>query len=212
MVDAKTKEIRAEDNQVYSKLEDIADELPDSSPRFILLSYPHTLVSFFFPWVFSIYVPVLMSRRNSPPDDSPCHMCSSTICPKTATLRRAWCMPVPSSWCATQPRCSVWLRLRAKTTCLVLRKGWAARTDTDGTGFLFYIGIWNWKNRILLGPGFFWCWYNMLQSCYVVWWLYCEIAVAINDYTLASWRIYDEHWLDVVMSSSLTRWRAISWH
>jgi hypothetical protein len=48
VVDAKTKEIRAEDNQVYSKLEDIADELPDSSPRFILLSYPHTLVRFFF--------------------------------------------------------------------------------------------------------------------------------------------------------------------
>jgi hypothetical protein len=45
IIDSKSKEIRPEDDQVLSKLEDIADELPDSSPRFILLSYPHTLVS-----------------------------------------------------------------------------------------------------------------------------------------------------------------------
>lgn len=44
IIDTKSKEIRAENNDTYSKLEDIADELPDSSPRFILLSYPHTLV------------------------------------------------------------------------------------------------------------------------------------------------------------------------
>jgi len=44
MIDPKTYEIRPEDDQVYSKLEDLADELPDSSPRFILLSYPLTLV------------------------------------------------------------------------------------------------------------------------------------------------------------------------
>jgi hypothetical protein len=44
IIDVKTKEIRAESNDTYSKLEEIADELPDSSPRFVLLSYPHTLV------------------------------------------------------------------------------------------------------------------------------------------------------------------------
>ncbi|CRG84351.1 hypothetical protein PISL3812_01648 [Talaromyces islandicus] len=59
VVDAKTKEIRARDNQVYSKLEDIADELPDSSPRFILLSYPHTLPSgrLAVPYVLLYYLP-----------------------------------------------------------------------------------------------------------------------------------------------------------
>jgi hypothetical protein len=45
IIDPKSKEIRAHKNEVYSNLEDIADELPDSSPRFVLLSYPHTLVS-----------------------------------------------------------------------------------------------------------------------------------------------------------------------
>jgi hypothetical protein len=45
IIDPKTKEIRPEDEQVYSKMEDLADELPDSSPRFVLLSYPLTLVS-----------------------------------------------------------------------------------------------------------------------------------------------------------------------
>jgi hypothetical protein len=40
IIDAKTQEIRPEDDEIYSKLEDLADELPESSPRFILLSYP----------------------------------------------------------------------------------------------------------------------------------------------------------------------------
>jgi hypothetical protein len=44
LIDPKTKEIRPEDGRVYTKMPDVADELPDSSPRFILLSYPHTLV------------------------------------------------------------------------------------------------------------------------------------------------------------------------
>ncbi|KAF7156830.1 hypothetical protein CNMCM6106_001501 [Aspergillus hiratsukae] len=44
IIDSKTQEIRAEDGQVYTKMEDLADELPESSPRFILLSYPLTLV------------------------------------------------------------------------------------------------------------------------------------------------------------------------
>lgn len=33
---------------VYSKMADVADELPDHAPRFILLSYPLSLVRCFF--------------------------------------------------------------------------------------------------------------------------------------------------------------------
>lgn len=47
IIDAKSQEIRAEDGEVYTKMEDLADELPESSPRFILLSYPLTLVCIF---------------------------------------------------------------------------------------------------------------------------------------------------------------------
>jgi hypothetical protein len=43
-IDRKTFEIKAEDDTVYNKMQDVADELPDHSPRFILLSYPLTLV------------------------------------------------------------------------------------------------------------------------------------------------------------------------
>ena len=45
MIDIKTQEIKAADNETYSDVRDLADELPESSPRFILLSYPMTLVS-----------------------------------------------------------------------------------------------------------------------------------------------------------------------
>ena len=45
MIDKKTLEIRQDDDKtVYKSLEEIADDLPDHSPRFILLSYPLTLV------------------------------------------------------------------------------------------------------------------------------------------------------------------------
>jgi hypothetical protein len=45
MIDKQTKEIRQdEDGIVYKSLEELADDLPDHSPRFILLSYPLTLV------------------------------------------------------------------------------------------------------------------------------------------------------------------------
>ncbi|KAK2766836.1 hypothetical protein FQN54_006150 [Arachnomyces sp. PD_36] len=45
VVDTKNQEIRQANDEVYNNMEDVADELPDSSPRFILLSYPLTLPS-----------------------------------------------------------------------------------------------------------------------------------------------------------------------
>ena len=45
MIDNKSQEIKAADDETYSNMLDLADELPDSSPRFILLSYPLTLAS-----------------------------------------------------------------------------------------------------------------------------------------------------------------------
>jgi hypothetical protein len=44
-IDKKTHEIKQdEDKVVYKSLEEIGDDLPDHSPRFVLLSYPLTLV------------------------------------------------------------------------------------------------------------------------------------------------------------------------
>lgn len=45
MIDKSTKEIKQDNDQtVYTSLDEIADDLPDHSPRFVLLSYPMTLV------------------------------------------------------------------------------------------------------------------------------------------------------------------------
>lgn len=45
MIDKTTKEIKQDDEKtVYKSLEEIGDDLPDHSPRFVLLSYPMTLV------------------------------------------------------------------------------------------------------------------------------------------------------------------------
>ena len=46
MIDKNTLEIKQdEEKTVYKDLQDIAEDLPDHSPRFVLLSYPMTLVS-----------------------------------------------------------------------------------------------------------------------------------------------------------------------
>ena len=46
LIDKQTKEIRQDDDKtVYKSLDELAEDLPDHSPRFILLSYPLTLVS-----------------------------------------------------------------------------------------------------------------------------------------------------------------------
>ena len=45
-IDKKTLEIKQdEEKTVYKNLQEIGDDLPDHSPRFVLLSYPLTLVS-----------------------------------------------------------------------------------------------------------------------------------------------------------------------
>ncbi|KAJ5246330.1 hypothetical protein N7468_001313 [Penicillium chermesinum] len=43
IIDQKQRIIRAEDNEVYGSLEDLATELPESSPRFVFLHCPVTL-------------------------------------------------------------------------------------------------------------------------------------------------------------------------
>jgi hypothetical protein len=46
MIDKSTLEIKQdEEKTVYKDLQEIGEDLPDHSPRFVLLSYPLTLVS-----------------------------------------------------------------------------------------------------------------------------------------------------------------------
>lgn len=50
LIDKATLEIKQDEDQtVYTDLQDIAEDLPDHSPRFVLLSYPLTLVRSFTP-------------------------------------------------------------------------------------------------------------------------------------------------------------------
>ncbi|CAK7562840.1 MAG: hypothetical protein SEPTF4163_000696 [Sporothrix epigloea] len=61
LIDRATKEIRQdEDKTVYTSLDEIADDLPDNSPRFVLLSYPMTLPSgrLVCPYVMLYYLPI----------------------------------------------------------------------------------------------------------------------------------------------------------
>ena len=43
-IDKHTLEITQADDEVYTNMQELADELPDHSPRYVLLSYPLTLV------------------------------------------------------------------------------------------------------------------------------------------------------------------------
>ncbi|ROW13200.1 hypothetical protein VPNG_04798 [Cytospora leucostoma] len=61
LIDKATKEIRQDDEKtVYKNLDDIGEDLPDHSPRFVLLSYPLTLPSgrLSVPYVLLFYLPV----------------------------------------------------------------------------------------------------------------------------------------------------------
>ncbi|KEZ40494.1 hypothetical protein SAPIO_CDS8384 [Scedosporium apiospermum] len=60
-IDKSTHEIRQDqDKVVYKSLEEIADDLPDHAPRFVLLSYPLTLPSgrLSVPYVLLYYLPI----------------------------------------------------------------------------------------------------------------------------------------------------------
>ncbi|KAK7957065.1 uncharacterized protein PG986_006287 [Apiospora aurea] len=66
MIDRKTHEIRQdEDKMVYKSLEEVGDELPDNSPRFVLLSYPLTLPSgrLSVPYVMLYYLPITCNNE-----------------------------------------------------------------------------------------------------------------------------------------------------
>ncbi|KAF2205465.1 glia maturation factor beta, partial [Delitschia confertaspora ATCC 74209] len=59
-IDKKTLEISQADDEVYTDMQELADELPDNAPRFVLLSYPLTLASgrLSVPYVMVYYLPV----------------------------------------------------------------------------------------------------------------------------------------------------------
>ncbi|KAF1841271.1 glia maturation factor beta [Cucurbitaria berberidis CBS 394.84] len=63
-IDKKTLEVRAVDDEVYSDVQSLADELPDHAPRFVLLSYPLTLTPHqdsgrqSVPYVMLYYMPI----------------------------------------------------------------------------------------------------------------------------------------------------------
>ncbi|KAI1853962.1 hypothetical protein JX265_003715 [Neoarthrinium moseri] len=65
-IDKKTHEIKQdEDKVVYKTLEEIGDDLPDHSPRFVLLSYPLTLPSgrLSVPYVMLYYLPITANNE-----------------------------------------------------------------------------------------------------------------------------------------------------
>lgn len=45
-IDKHTLEIAQADDETYTSMQELGDELPDHSPRYVLLSYPLTLVRF----------------------------------------------------------------------------------------------------------------------------------------------------------------------
>ena len=45
-IDKNTMEIARADDEVYTNMQELSDELPDNTPRFVLLSYPLTLVRY----------------------------------------------------------------------------------------------------------------------------------------------------------------------
>ncbi|KAI4850203.1 glia maturation factor beta [Aureobasidium sp. EXF-8845] len=59
-IDKKTLEISKADDETYTDLSLLGEELPDHSPRFILLSYPLTMASgrLSVPYVMLYYLPV----------------------------------------------------------------------------------------------------------------------------------------------------------
>ncbi|PTB70761.1 glia maturation factor beta [Trichoderma citrinoviride] len=61
LIDKSTHEIRQDDDKTtYTSLDEIADDLPDHAPRFILLSYPLTMPDgrLSVPYVLLYYLPI----------------------------------------------------------------------------------------------------------------------------------------------------------
>lgn len=66
MIDKTTHEIKQDEDQTtYKTLQDIADDLPDHTPRFVLLSYPLTLPSgrLSVPYVMLYWLPETCSNE-----------------------------------------------------------------------------------------------------------------------------------------------------
>ncbi|OCL14917.1 glia maturation factor beta [Glonium stellatum] len=64
-INKKTLEISQADDDVYSNMQELGDELPEHAPRFILLSYPLTLSSgrLSVPYVMIYYLPVTCNNE-----------------------------------------------------------------------------------------------------------------------------------------------------
>ncbi|GAB1735752.1 hypothetical protein NU219Hw_g5099t2 [Hortaea werneckii] len=58
-------EIKQADDTVYSNMQELSDELPDNSPRYVLLSYPLTMDSgrLSVPYVMINYLPPTCSSE-----------------------------------------------------------------------------------------------------------------------------------------------------
>lgn len=65
-IDKHSLEIAQADDETYSNMQELADELPDHSPRYILLSYPLTLPSgrLSVPYVLIYYLPVTCNSES----------------------------------------------------------------------------------------------------------------------------------------------------
>ncbi|RMY74682.1 hypothetical protein D0862_14070, partial [Hortaea werneckii] len=64
-IDKSTMEIKQVDETIYSNMQDLSDELPDNSPRYVLLSYPLTMESgrLSVPYVMINYLPPTCSSE-----------------------------------------------------------------------------------------------------------------------------------------------------
>jgi hypothetical protein len=96
-IDKNTGEIRPKNDETYSNMMDLADELPETTPQFIVLSHPLTLVSrpHRSSWISVHDTDALVCsfRRTAV---SPSLMSSSTTSPRTA--RQTPCISTPTQW------------------------------------------------------------------------------------------------------------------
>lgn len=65
-IDKHTLEIAQAGDETYTDMQELADELPDHSPRYVLLSYPLTLPSgrLSVPYVLLYYLPVTCNSES----------------------------------------------------------------------------------------------------------------------------------------------------